>query len=104
MCTLNTGGRLTQTWIAQSIGNLKSKFALCLQCVSNRTVLKMENKEVEETIKTINSIQFIIKAHIMKVFSHKISNLKETMVNELQNVDEKKWFLVFGDRLSLNAG
>ena len=123
----------------------------------------MENKEVEETIKTINSIQFIIKAHIMKVgfhmnghlsgkelfirftasafckllsiyvfscfpfgfegrmwdlivsvpdhclsfyFSHKISNLKEKVLNELHtcNIDGKKWFLVFGDGLSLNAG
>ena len=30
----------------------------------------MDNKEVEESIKTINSIQFMIKAHIMKVRFH----------------------------------
>ena len=65
----------------------------------------MENKEVEETIKMINSIQFIIKAHIMKVCFHiKFQIWRKKWSMNYKIWMQKNWFQVFGDRLSLNAG
>ena len=68
----------------------------------------MESKEVEETIKTINFIHFIIKfekpVHFITVCFHIKLQFWGESVSELQNLDAKMWYLVFEDRWSLNAG
>ena len=64
------GGHLTPALDAESIGKLKSRFTLCLQCVINRTVLKMESKEVEETIKTILSNLSSKSISLTQVFTY----------------------------------
>ena len=51
----------------------------------------MESKEVEETIKTILSNLSSKSISLKQVFTYH-ANLREKVVNELQNTDEKNGF------------
>ena len=57
--------------VAESIGNSKANGTLCMHMLivfhENRSVPKMESKEVEETIKTVDLIHFIIKKFLIPV-------------------------------------
>ena len=76
---------LSSDLVAKSIGNFKGRlhlmhandYKMSFVFHENRTILKMEGKEVEETIKTINFSYFIFKCkipvHLIKIyFLHKM--------------------------------
>ena len=112
--SLNTGGLLTQTLLLKALVTSKAdSLYACNMLIffffhENITVLKIESREVEETIKTIIYTHFIIKfkipVHWSKVYFHIKYKSEEKVVSEIQNLDAKKWSWVFEDRWSLNAG
>ena len=80
--SLDTGGLFTKTWFLKALVTSKGRFTLCMQyyvdCFffpENRTVLKIESKKGEETIKTIiliSSSNLKFQSIAVKHISHKM--------------------------------